>query len=365
MNLIKLRKQAFEELCQDNIATACEVLCKIALSNGMQKLDCWNLAFVAFKFASLEVQESLYDKLSAYDVNRSSKNYHKWLMLSFELNLKKPDAENKIEDLYIKDILQPGIRTKPGKPILYWHIPKCSGTSITEALGKYYYKQPVPEIIPGYAYKPLLIYLAQKRLSEFPYFSSMHVGMTDICPETEYFGFTILRDPVKRCLSMFRQQLEGGQKPKTVKQMTKRLLSKTPFSKNIIMPGSYYYQILPRYGWFWDYREDRDFNSWKKNIPNELLMRQLTTFSSQCDVDVATKHIEAQDYLLVRDYNNGSERELLDILDIPDNKVTIPKARNKSNPRLSVGESQQQQLKEDLSLEYQMLDKLKISKNGG
>lgn len=363
MNLINLRQQVFDSLRSGNVDTACEALCKIAISTNMAKHDCWNIAFVAFKYASLEMQEYMYKKLIVSNIGNLSDNYKKWLLFSFELNLQKENVEEKIQDFYINTVIRPNTYIRPGRSIVHWHIPKCSGTSITEALGRYYYKLPVPELIPGYAFKPLLVYLARERLSEFPYFSSMHLDMKELSPKTGFFGFAILRDPVKRCLSMYRQQYEGNKKQNFIKYLAKQLIAKLPNSSPAPVLGLYYHQILPRYGWFWDYTKDANFGNWKNNIPKALLMRQLTTFSGEFNVDEAAENIKRQDYVIMRDYNIGSDEKLLSLLDIPIKSISIPKKMNKSNSRIKIEESMQAQLKEDLELEYKLLYQVRLDRS--
>lgn len=328
-------------MAAQNYLNASRWCVKAAIEHGFLAEDCSNLAFVAFGYCSRSALVGLYDDLIAAGVQEVESNAATFLRLSFELELASGDPEAEIERTYFQRILEPKIKRMPRQPILYWHIPKCSGTSINESIRTPFYSASLNHVWPGYTYRPLVKYLIENELHRIPYASSVHLGTDVLRPKAEHFSFAILRDPALRCLSMYRQEM----------------------SANAVLceheKAWHHYRALPRYGDFWDYRLDTTFDEWLENIPKRLLARQLTTFSPTGNVAQAGEALTSLSYLFCRDFELGSEAELFEKLDLDYSAGSVPTELNRSDKSIAVPETSLEALKPHLKDEYTLLDSIK------
>jgi hypothetical protein len=248
--LDKERQAAYHALVDGAPQRAVDHLLKVIRQSRGAARDCSNLSFVLFNYCSDETIASAATLLHEWGLSGSNQYPAIFLDLSLKLALEGSDVESRVREEYLDKILHGRVRNTPEKPVVYWHIPKCSGTSINEALGAYFYSGPLAEIIPGYTFRPLALFLGRSMLDDMPYLPSMHFSKSELQVPTGVFEFTILRDPVRRALSMYRQEVAAFEK----------------FS--VDSPKWHHYRVMPRYGYFWDYRGDESFDHWLDNIPS-------------------------------------------------------------------------------------------------
>jgi hypothetical protein len=168
----------------------------------------------------------------------------------------------------------------------------------------------------------------------------MHFGFDDLRPKADHFAFTVLRDPVNRCFSMYRQEVAVN-----------RIRLKREESWH-------HYRALPRYGAFWNYKHDRNFHAWLENVPRWLLLRQLTTFDISERVGVAASRISSLDYVFTRDFAMGSQEELFGKLGLDPTALAVSTDRNRSDPRIPVPAEAESLFRDLLEPEYELLASL-------
>ena len=339
-NLHWCRRYAYESMVEQNFVSAGRWCVKALVEHGFQAEDCGNLAFVAFSRCSRASVLLFYEMLSAAGIHQVKGPSATFLRLSFEIYLGGNESDKFVRNDYINRILSPRIKNTPSIPILFWHVPKCSGTSLNEAFSTHFYGTQLADVWPGYNYKPLVSYVIENMLAEIPYASSVHLGTDDLSSRTPHFAFTSLRQPAQRCFSMFRQEMAAN-----------RFLRKNE-------KEWHNYRALPRYGEFWDYRNDIDFHSWLEHIPPRLLGRQLTTFSSREHVNEAVNRIRALDYYFVRDLHVGSEAELFDKLGLEYTSETVPTTLNRSDKSIILPDNAEALVRARLRNEYRMINAL-------
>ncbi len=346
MNRItQIRRHAYESVSAQDYVAACSWILTALRGYGFQPADCANLAYVAFNYCDRPTREEIFDQLIAAGARDLQTTAPTFLTLSFELDLGVPNAKKLVKRRFIDRILAPEIVARPKKPIVFWHIPKCSGTSLNTALGAFFYRSPASKILPSYNYRPLVSFLMREALGEIPYMPSMHFGLDEVTPQADHFSFSVLRDPIKRCVSMYRQEAANNAQGE------------------IDQSKWHHYRTFPRYGAFWDYRKDKSFENWLSNIPGWLLARQLTTFSVRNDVPEAVSRIQSLDYVIARDLSLGSEMELFHVLDLKYSPDNIPKDLNRSDKSIAVPEDAAGLLAEHLGQEYEMLAKVQDAMN--
>lgn len=312
-------------------------LLKVLRESSGAPRDCANLAFVLFNYCDDETIASTAEQLREWGLSSSRKHAAVFLDLSLKLALEAPDIESQVRVEYLDKILRRRIRKTAAKPIVFWHIPKCSGTSINDALGSHFYFGPIAEIVPGYTFRPLALFLGRSMLDDIPYLPSMHFAQSELQVPDWVLQFTVLRDPVRRALSMYRQEAVAHQEP------------------GHESPDWRHYHVLPRYGFFWDYRGDEDFDCWLENIPDDLLLRQLSTFSKTLTLSSAMDKVASLDYVLTRDFSHGSDAELLSLLGVEQAAVEVSEGTNRSDKSIEIPSHGKLALQTRLSPEYQLI----------
>lgn len=316
---------------------ACRWLLEVVLADGFAMRDCFNLAFVAFNYCALSVRAELLKSLQDAGIAHVDKISAVHLHLSLLIDQNNPDAELLVKESYIDRYIRPAIVRRPKKPLVFWHIPKCSGTSINEAVGSWYYDKPANQLLPGYGYKPLVSLLVQRFMGEIPFLPSMHFGLEEIPSTHGCVQCTVLRDPVERAISMYRQEFSSHR-----------------------MQGQdhwHHFRVLPRYGAFWDYREDRSLKDWMRNVPKWLLLRQLTTFSRAQDPEAAFQRLQRLDYVLIRGGGTGSQDELLRVFGVDPETVMVATDLNRSDTSIPVASEDRSALAALLNPEYALLSR--------
>jgi len=311
------------------------------VNHGFTPSDVANLAFVCFGYCSRSTKTAALEELLAAGLREIASPVAIFLQLSFELDLDGMESDRPVRERYLDTLLRPNVLTAPERPIVFWHVPKCSGTSLNAAIGSHVYAKPINEVLPGYNFRPLVKFLARELLQEIPYFPSMHFGMDELVISTPHVGYTVIRDPILRCLSMYRQEMAAN-------------------LKNTSRHASWYhYRVIPRYGTFWDYRNDTTFAKWIDNIPETLLLRQLTTFSDCRDVQRAAQRVNSLDFVLGRDdIQAGSELELFEVLGFNYKEGTVPTDLNRTDKSIVISDKAIGSLKPRLRAEYEMIEQL-------
>jgi hypothetical protein len=243
-----------------------------------------NFGYFLFHLGTTQHCEDALGQLSFQDMVEQGTPQSIKFYLSLMLATDHDRADRAIESYYLNSIVEPNRSpTRGDRTIFYWHIPKCAGTSLKQVLGDYFYDAPIGQVLPSYSTVPLLIHCVRHRLERFPFFSSCHQSIYTLGAPVEALEFVVLRDPLDRVLSMFRQTIKG-------------------------LWTGYPLKILPKYGHAWNYWRAVDAESMLKLMPEELLLRQLSTFSDTLDEEEAARRINSLDaYLLLngrRDFDD-------------------------------------------------------------
>jgi hypothetical protein len=242
-------------------------------------------------------------------------------------------AERAVERHFFGRIVEPNVRGAPGeRTIFFWHVPKCAGTSVTQVLGDHFYDAPVGEVLPSYSTLPLLTHCAHRRLERFPFFPSFHQSVFVLGTPNRAFEFVILRDPLSRVLSMFRQTLRG-------------------------VRAGYPLRVLPKYGHVWNYWQASDAENMLQSIPEDLLLGQLSTFSEALDVDEAEQRISRLDECFFLD-GDRSFSELYDEIGVEVHASDMGEL-NASPKQVHIAEEERNRIKIRLQPEYRLIERVK------
>jgi hypothetical protein len=251
--------------------------------------------------------------------------------LSLMLATGHDQAEQAVEQHFLDRIVEPNVSDTPReRPVFFWHIPKCAGTSVSSVLGNHFYDAPIGDVLPGYTFLPLLTHCAHHRLERFPFFSSSHQDVSTLGSPGQALEFTILRDPFDRVLSMFRQTLKG-------------------------LRDGYPLKILPKYGHVWNYWQAANAEAMLEAMPEKLLFRQLSTFSDTLDTEEAEQKIECLD---VCHYMNGESafNDLFEKIGV-DVRASDTERLNASPKDVHIDEDIKRRIKRRLRPEYHLLQR--------
>jgi len=92
------------------------------------------------------------------------------------------------------------------EPFLLWHVPKTGGTSVTTTVARHFYVSGMSSI-PSYTAGHFLRWIVQHQDGLFPFLSSSHLSSSELGLQqrSSYREMLVLRDPVSRALSAWRQ----------------------------------------------------------------------------------------------------------------------------------------------------------------
>lgn len=268
-----------------------------------------NLAFVSAFYSDESTKEFVIEEIEKHFPENK-----KFLKLKFSLllSLNKQKAIKEIHAIYIDKWISKAVVRSAKKPILFFHIPKCGGTTLTDLLYNYFYQSEV-FCLPNYFEVDLLRYCVEELADTFPFLSSRHLSLDDFKPTlSEFYTITCLRDPLKRTTSAFRQTRSGNKNGR-------------------------FFKVIPRYGSYWNTGKVLNFKDWINVAPEKELNRQLSTFSQKMNTNEFLTIIEKLDYVMFLEDFQRQQLELMKQLGIRDNeKKDHNKKLNQSSKKIKI-----------------------------
>lgn len=237
-------------------------------------------------------------------------------------------------DRYIDQILIPDKRGEvPSghKPIFFWHIPKCAGTSINRYFSSYYYKSNL-ELFPGYHTPLFLKYIIEKRAGLFPYVSSAHMRLAHLDGsqiEDNYYQVAIIRDPMSRSVSSWRQYYHDP---------LRRL------------------NVLQQHGSHWDYWPGANLGEWVERAPESHINYLCSTFSGSIDENEALSYAKNIDCAGNFKQVNACLKAICDLYGLNFDVSQIPTKLNSTNKQLSYSDHDMSLLKQSLNKDLKFYD---------
>jgi len=291
-----------------------------------------NFGYYLFHCGTTSQCERVLKQLDYGDMVESGTPKSVKFYLSLLLATGHDQAEKVIEQHFLDRIVEPNVRrASDERTIFFWHVPKCAGTSVTQVLGDHFYEAPISEVLPSYSTLPLLTHCAHRRLERFPFFSSFHLSVSVLGTPDCAFEFVVLRDPLSRALSMFRQTLRG-------------------------LRTGYPLRVLPKWGHVWNYWQASDAKSMLEAIPEDLLLRQLSTFSEALDVEEAEQRISQLDDCFYLDSDRSFD-ELYDEIGV-EVQASDMEQLNASPKHVHIAEKDRRRIKNRLHPEYHLIDRV-------
>jgi hypothetical protein len=137
-------------------------------------------------------------------------------------------------------------------PVLFWHVPKTGGTSVSTAIARSLYRSGM-SLVPSYTSAAFLRWLVLHQDGAFPYLSSAHLSAGDLGVQdaSGYVEILVKRDPVQRALSAWRQYRGGPER---------RL------------------RVLPQHGAIWALLPICDLAEWVARAPGRVICPVSWTF---------------------------------------------------------------------------------------
>jgi hypothetical protein len=263
-----------------------------------------------------------------------------WSMLRLDVALKvgAESAVRRVETEYLDRLVRPRIQQWAPQPIFFWHIPKCSGTSVSHAVGQHFYGVAAREVVPHYTALHLLQHCVGQIPDAFPFLSSRHVDSGRLDVPAGVFEFTVLRDPVKRVLSSWRQS-------------------------HAAIARTYHYRLLPRYGHDWFFWPPPSLPEWLARAPAELALAQLVTFATSRRPDDALERLERVE-VISYDLGVGDFDAIMKRAGVPLMYTDLPRKMNRSPERPSPSALDLRFAREFLASEYSLMDGLSFPSVG-
>jgi len=255
----------------------------------------------------------------------------KRLYLDVCLRTGRPGTHEAI-DAYLDHIVRPRIRRWGAKPIFFYHMPKCSGTSVVRALGKYFYSNNGHTLLPTYDTPDLLAFVAHQRIDRVPFLSSSHMPAHELWPVPEAaWRFTILRDPVARAISAWRQHYWAAR-------------------------GDYHLRVLQRQGSCWFYWPCRNLTDWAKRTPDSFLKVQLASCATDMSPETARTTLKRMDCTTIYDRDGASLDSLFRTFDLDLTSTDLPGGLNSTGKRPVPSDAEQRHLSAKLADEASVVD---------
>lgn len=244
------------------------------LSNALVKKPndfvlCLNLSFILSQAKDKEQNILVWNKMKR--LNDKKKLGLNFIRFYCELLLQIQDAKaSEHINYYIENYIEKGIKRKlqkGQKPLFTWHIPKCAGTSFNAYVASKYYENGFTNF-PSYHTPLLNRNLIEEHVGRFPFVSSAHMESVqfdlDIITK-DYNQIVIIRDPIKRAISSWRQYYED------------------PYLRlNIVL----------QHGSSWSYWPIANLAEWAKRAPERHRNKITATFSEKMDVNQALANIK-------------------------------------------------------------------------
>ncbi|MCE7995968.1 MAG: sulfotransferase family protein [Roseivirga sp.] len=294
-----------------------------------------NLSFLIAQDASKVLADHAYGLISQLKVDVDTNDHFARtlceLLLTLEDRKAKEVTDHYIENFLLKDLIKP--IDKNQKPIFFWHIPKCAGTSISTYISSQFYKHN-HDFFPG-SHTPLFLkLLTEEKTGLFPYISSAHFGLSVFDREAindNYFQIGVVRDPKSRSISSWRQYYDDP---------LKRLA------------------VLQQHGSIWDYWPRASLKEWSERAPVSHSNYLVSTFSSQMDADDAFEFAKGIDYLASFKNISASIQAVCERYGLEFSKDAIPTKLNSTNKSLTHSSEDELYLEEALQLDLSFYNRI-------
>lgn len=163
-------------------------------------------------------------------------------------------AERHIRETYLPFMYRyERLATHDREPVLYWHVPKTGGTSISTVISRSTYASGMT-FLPSYTSSAFLKWLVINNDGVLPFLSSSHLSAQELglMSKLDYVELAITRDPLERALSAWRQYFQDP---------AMRL------------------SVLPQHGHIWSFFPRADLESWSSRAPRRVINPWEWTFS--------------------------------------------------------------------------------------
>jgi hypothetical protein len=210
--------------------------------------------------------------------------------------LEPADAEQDIKDRYFPFFAREQLKDSgPEENVLYWHVPKSGGTSVSSHLSKEVYESGM-DFVPSYSAKHTLSWIVQNQDGLFPYLSSAHLSAEDLGVQkgSGYKELLVVRDPVARAMSAWRQYTAD--------------------------PAGRFW-VLPQHGHVWDFFPVGDLDEWARRAPHGVVNAYQYAFGT-------TDRLREVDRLIPIEHLSSRSRDIFAELGVQDEERTIWTSRN-------------------------------------
>lgn len=291
-----------------------------------------NLAFISSFYANNEQRLWVLENLD----KKIEKNLHTEKLIC-SLSIALEVTPSRFHEKYYKKHILPNIKKTKNKPIIFFHIPKCGGTTLTKALVKQHYNNQ-ESLLPKYFEFHLLKHCISQEPELFPFLSSQHMPISVLdCDISKFHSITILREPYKRVISSFKQTLASNLNGRSG-------------------------EIIPKYGSFWNFSNCQSIQDWLERCPKKELSKQLSTFSKNLSIDDAKSTITKMDKVFYLNQKNCFSEALsnLNINEIEESELKLK--YNASPKNIDILEKHIDLVKEIINEETTLLERLQEAK---
>ena len=249
--------------------------------------------------------------------------------------LESPNASTNI-DHYLSHFIQRDRTSnnlaKQNKPVLFWHVPKCAGTSLNTFMACHFYNSGLT-FFPNYNTPLMLKYLIEQRIGSLPYLSSAHLTEEVLDLEIirqHYYQVLVVRDPFERALSSWRQYYQN------------------PYHR---------LQILQQHGSVWDYWPRADLTEWVKRVPPSHINYLSYTFAKDFNIDRAHTYVKSLDLIGNQRDIDSLVKKLCYAYDLEYHEGKIPKKLNSTLKSIKHFDHEADFLKENLKADFMFYER--------